>query len=197
MSDRVGRSLRKGSNRERAGTSYVVVHMSHVSPILPEVCNRTRMQASLRLDSELSELEEALMAAHLARCAACRSFADDLGTLTDTLRTAPLVEPSMQFQVPRSRLRFGVAQAGTAAAATITAAIALGGFVGLDPAPARISASDVQSAHERMFLKEKLMQDMDTPIVPLEETRPAGLRGRQGRDRECHPESTMTEVEAM
>ena len=149
--------------------------MSHVSPILPEVCNRTRMQASLRLDSELSELEEALMAAHLARCPACRSFTDDLGTLTDTLRTTPLVEPSTQFEVPRRRLRFGVAQAGTAAAATITAAIALGGFVGLNPAPARISASDVQSAHERMFLKEQLMQDMDPPLVPLKKRVPRGF----------------------
>ena len=146
-----------------------------MSPILPEVCNRTRMQASLRLDSELSELEEALMAAHLARCAACRSFADDLETLTHTLRTAPLVEPSVQFQIPRRRLRFGIAQAGTAAAATITAAIALGAFVGLDSAPARISASDVESAHERMFLKEQLMQDMDTPNAPLKKRVPRGF----------------------
>lgn len=146
-----------------------------MSPILPEVCNRTRMQASLRLDSELSELEEALMAAHLVRCAACRSFADDLATLTDRLRTAPLVEPSVQFEVPRRRLRFGIAQAGTAAAATITAAIALGAFVGLDPAPARISASDVESAHERMFLKEQLMQEMDTPNAPLKKRVPRGF----------------------
>jgi UDP-N-acetylmuramyl pentapeptide synthase len=150
-----------------------------MSPILPEVCNRTRMQASLRLDSELSELEEALMAAHLARCANCRSFADDLGTLTDTLRTAPLVEPSVEFQIPRRRLRFGIAQVGTAAAATITAAIALGGFVGLDPAPARISASDVESAHERMFLQEQLMQDMDTPNVPLRKRVPRGFEAAE------------------
>ena len=149
--------------------------MSHVSPILPEVCNRTRMQASLRLDSELSELEEALMAAHLARCPTCCSFADDLETLTDTLRTTPLDEPSVQFQVPRRRLRFGIAQAGTAAAATITAAIALGGFVGLDSAPTPISAADVQSAHERMFLKEQLMQDMDTALVPLKKRVPRGI----------------------
>lgn len=133
------------------------------------------MQASLRLDSELSELEEALMAAHLVRCAACRSFAHDLGTVTDTLRTAPLVEPSVQFEVPRRRLRFGIAQVGTAAAATVTAAIALGGFVGLDPAPARISASDVETAHERMFLKDQLMQDMDTPSVPLRKRVPRGF----------------------
>ena len=81
-----------------------------MSPILPEVCNRTRMQASLRLDSELSELEEALMAAHLARCAACRSFAGDLETLTGTLRTAPLVEPSVRFQLPHRRALLNLAE---------------------------------------------------------------------------------------
>jgi hypothetical protein len=138
------------------------------------------MQASLRLDSELSELEEALMAAHLARCAACRSFADDLETLTDRLRTAPLVEQSIHFQIPRKRMRFGVAQAGTAAAATITAAIALGGFVALDPSPARISASDVESAHERMLLKEQLMQDMDNQSVPIRKRVPRGFEAAKG-----------------
>ena len=33
------------------------------------------------------------MAAHLARCPACRSFADDLEGVTETLRAAPLAEP--------------------------------------------------------------------------------------------------------
>jgi hypothetical protein len=138
------------------------------------------MQASLRLDSELSELEEALMAAHLARCAACRSFAGDLETLTDTLRAAPLVEQSVHFQVPRKRMRFGVAQAGTAAAATITAAIALGGFVALDPSPSRISASDVQSAHERMLLKEQLIQEIDTQNVTPRKRVPRGVEAAKG-----------------
>lgn len=134
------------------------------------------MQISLRVDSELSELEEALLAAHLGRCAACSSFADDLETLTEALRTAPLVEPPVRFQLPRKRARFGVAQAGTAAAATITAAIALGGFVGLGSAPARISASDIQNAHDRMILKEQLMQVMDTTIVRPAKRVPRGLQ---------------------
>jgi len=124
--------------------------------ILPEVCHRTRQQASLRLDSELSGFEEALMAAHLARCAACRSFADDLERLTETLRAAPLAEPSMQFQLPRRPRRIGVAQSGTAAAAAITVAVALAGTVGLHSSPARISAFDVQRAQGRMLVKEQL-----------------------------------------
>lgn len=133
-----------------------------MSPILPEVCHRTRQQVSLRLDSELSELEEALAAAHLERCAACRAFAVDLEALTETLRAAPLEEPSVRFQLPRRRARIGVAHMGTAAAATITTAIALGSFVSLGSAPARIAASDIQNAHDRMILKEQLMDALDT-----------------------------------
>jgi predicted anti-sigma-YlaC factor YlaD len=129
----------------------------------------------LRLDSELSELEEALMAAHLARCAACRSFADDIATIADTLRTAPLVEPPVHFQLPRRRARLGVARAGTAAAATITAAIALGGYAGFGSSQAQISASDIRSAHDRMVLKEELMQDLDTTAARPAKRVPRGV----------------------
>jgi predicted anti-sigma-YlaC factor YlaD len=133
------------------------------------------MHASLRLDSELSELEEALMAAHLARCAACRSFADDLEKITYRLRTTPLVEPSAQFQLPRRRARIGVARAGTAAAATITAAIALGGYAGFGSSQAQISASDIRSAHDRMVLKEQLMQELDTTALRPAKRVPRGV----------------------
>ena len=134
------------------------------------------MQVSSRLDSELSELEEALLRAHLARCAACRSFADDLETITDALRTAPLVETSMRFQLPRRPARVGVAHAGSAAAAAIVATIALGSFVGLGSAPARISASDIQNAHDRMILKEQLMEEMDTAAVRPPKRVPRGFQ---------------------
>lgn len=136
-----------------------------MSPILPEVCHRTRQQVSLHLDSELSELEDALMAAHLARCAACRSFAKDLETLTETLRAAPLAEQSVRFQLPRRPSRIGVARAGTAAAAAITAAIVVGGFVGIDSSRPQISASDIQNARERMILNEQRTQALEGTTV--------------------------------
>lgn len=133
------------------------------------------MQVSSRLDSELSELEEALLDAHLARCAACRLFADDLETLTDTLRTAPLLEPSLRFHPPRRRTRVGIAHTGSAAAAAIVAAIALGNFIDLGSAPARISASDIQTAHDRMILKEQLMEEMDGATVRPPKRVPRGF----------------------
>jgi len=146
-----------------------------MSTALPEVCHRTRQHVSLRLDTELSELEEALVAAHFRKCAACRAFAVDLQALTETLRAAPLAEPSVRFQLPRRRARFGVARAGTAAAAAITAAIAVGGVIGLDSSPARISASDIQNARDRMILKEQLMQDLEGTTARPARQVPRGL----------------------
>ncbi len=144
-------------------------------PTLPEVCHRTREHVSLRLDTELSELEEALVAAHLRRCTACSAFAMDLETITGTLRAAPLEEPTFQFQLPRRPARFGVARAGTAAAAAATVAIAVGGVVGLHPSPPQISASDIQNARERMTLKEHLMRELDnTTVRPVQQV-PRGL----------------------
>ena len=37
----------------------------------PRNCDRARAWVSLRLDDEISELEERLLEAHLGRCAAC------------------------------------------------------------------------------------------------------------------------------
>lgn len=40
-----------------------------------ELCARTRFWVSLRIDGELSQLEGALLDAHLGRCPECREFA--------------------------------------------------------------------------------------------------------------------------
>jgi hypothetical protein len=132
-----------------------------MSTVLPEICHRTRQHVSLRLDTELSELEEALAAAHLRRCATCQAFAVDLEEITEVLRAAPLEEPSVRFQLPHRPARFGVARVGTVAAAAITAAIAVSGFAGLHSSPSQISASDLQSAHDRLIVKERLIEEID------------------------------------
>jgi anti-sigma factor RsiW len=54
------------------------------------LCERARFWASLRLDGELSELEGALLDAHLARCAACRAVAGGFDASALALRSAPL-----------------------------------------------------------------------------------------------------------
>jgi len=134
-----------------------------MSLILPEVCNRTRNQVSLRLDSELSELEEALLAAHLARCASCSAFASDVERMTEVLRAAPLVEPAVPFTLPHRPSRVRGAFLSSAAAVTAAAAVALGGLVGLHSSSSRPRAFDLEGMRQRISLKEQQLERLDNP----------------------------------
>lgn len=138
--------------------------------ILPEACHRTRQHVSLRLDRQLSELEVAVMQHHLTRCPDCRSFADELEGLTETLRDAELVDPPIHFELPRKPARLGVARAGAAAAAAILVTVALGGVLGLGPdAPVPDGYyANVQSAQERLSVTEhlSLVPDGSTASAP-------------------------------
>ena len=70
---------------------------------LTKQCERARECASLRLDGELSEFEQALLDAHLARCAPCRSFAAELDGITMQLRSAPLETLEQPVALPARR----------------------------------------------------------------------------------------------
>jgi len=61
------------------------------------------------LDAEVSEFDRRLVAAHLARCAGCRSFEVSIREVTEELRTAPLERPSQFIVLPqrRRRIAFG------------------------------------------------------------------------------------------
>jgi predicted anti-sigma-YlaC factor YlaD len=85
-------------------------------------CDRVRAQISLELDGELSQLERAMVAAHVVRCAACRGFRDRVSDVTRELRAAPLVQPPARVLVRRPRRVSSVArfQAGVAAAMAFT-----------------------------------------------------------------------------
>jgi predicted anti-sigma-YlaC factor YlaD len=88
---------------------------------------------SLDLDDELSQLERAMVESHLRRCAACRSFRDDLASFTQEIRDAPLEEfPGQPFVVPR-RLRvrtdaLAVASVAASLAVAVGLALNIGGF---------------------------------------------------------------------
>jgi anti-sigma factor RsiW len=76
-----------------------------VKPITKQ-CERARECASLRLDGELSEFEQALLVAHLARCEPCRSFAHELESATNHMRLTPLERLDQPVALPsRRRLR--------------------------------------------------------------------------------------------
>jgi len=83
----------------------------------PVACERVRVQVSLELDGELSQLERAMVAAHVLRCADCRAYRSDVHAFTRALRAAALeIAPAVtvrRYRRSAAAMRF---QAGVAAA---------------------------------------------------------------------------------
>jgi len=113
----------------------------------PRTCDRAREWVSLRLDSELSELEHALLDAHLARCLACASYAAGVEHVTGAIRSAKAERLRRPIALPL-RHRFGFAartlQAGTATAAVLAAAVGLGTLFGAVGAHHSLAANAVR-----------------------------------------------------
>jgi predicted anti-sigma-YlaC factor YlaD len=92
-----------------------------------QLCSRARFWASLRVDGELSELEGALLDAHLKRCADCAEFAASAAESTAWLRAAELERPApIAVAAPKLRRR---AAPGFVAAAVVLASALVAGFV--------------------------------------------------------------------
>jgi predicted anti-sigma-YlaC factor YlaD len=93
-------------------------------------CERARSWISLELDGELSEIESALLRAHLSDCAGCREFKLGAADFTSRLRQAPLEPLERPIALPeRRRVLLRPAQVGAAAAAALVVAIAGAGTV--------------------------------------------------------------------
>ena len=109
---------------------------------LPVVCERVRMQVSLELDGELSMLEKRMLDAHLARCADCRAYADEVVSFTTELRSAPFERFDGNIVVRRpSRVGSLRAQVTLASAAAVAIAV-VAAALQLEPSTsARSSAS--------------------------------------------------------
>jgi predicted anti-sigma-YlaC factor YlaD len=125
-------------------------------------CERTRRSISLRLDGEISDLEEAALCRHLERCAACGALAEELVGLTELLRATPFSEPRRSIVPERARgrrrqparRRVGVA---LAFAATVGSAfVVLLGPSSPEPSVAASSALQFGSRHEAIeFARSK------------------------------------------
>jgi predicted anti-sigma-YlaC factor YlaD len=89
------------------------------------VCDRIRSYVSLGLDGELSQLEQAMMVAHLQRCADCRAYETDVVVVTGALRAAEAEVPERVVVLPRRHRHaaaFRAVQAASAAAVVLVAA---------------------------------------------------------------------------
>jgi predicted anti-sigma-YlaC factor YlaD len=92
-----------------------------------QLCARARFWVSLRVDDELSELEVALLDAHLARCAHCREFAEGAEASTSAIRAAAYFPHApIVVDLPRSPRRIA---AGAGIAALVAAAAVAGVLV--------------------------------------------------------------------
>ena len=106
-----------------------------------QLCARARFWVSLRVDDELSELEGALLDAHLRRCADCREFAVGADASTNAIRAASYVAHApVVLALPRSPRRYA---AGAGVAALVAAAAVAGVLVRgtVSPGSARPSAN--------------------------------------------------------
>jgi anti-sigma factor RsiW len=89
-------------------------------------CEQAGQWISLRLDGELSELEEAGLHRHLDRCAGCSALATELTGIAHLLRSAPLAEFDRELALAepsRRRVRVPVRAAVFAAVGSAVAAV--------------------------------------------------------------------------
>ena len=88
-------------------------------PQTSHLCERAKAWASLRTDGELSELESALLDAHLGRCEPCRAFAQGAETVAAALRSVHLERPAPLVVRPVPARRTGLRALQVAAAVLI------------------------------------------------------------------------------
>jgi len=176
----LGDRLRRNTNNGRRATSKSSMQ---IRAILPADCARACQQLSVRLDSELSEFDGALLEAHLARCAGCREFGRSIAGLTNALRAVPAEEPRVSIQMTRGwRPRRSTLSRSVRAASAVAAValVAVGGLVALERSPTRAPALNLQTARLVMDVHEIQLQQLDkfgeTPTRQV----PPGLAAAEG-----------------
>lgn len=132
-------------------------------------CERSRAWAALAPDGELSLLEQRLLDAHLANCAACRRFAALVAEVAAELRAAAAERPLRRVVLPALPVRRSVdvrsRHAGSIAAiAALALGIAVQAPLPADPerrvpprsaAPAEVD--DIESHTVRLLRREALL----------------------------------------
>jgi predicted anti-sigma-YlaC factor YlaD len=103
-------------------------------------CERVRAQASIELDGELSQLEQAMLAAHISHCPDCRAYRAEVHAFTRSLRSAPLVRPSGSI-APRRHRRVAAAVIRFQPAVAVAMAFAVVGIATQLAVPRQLAPS--------------------------------------------------------
>ena len=124
----------------------------------PHTCDRAREWVSLRLDDEISELEDALLEAHLHRCGACREYEATVRGAVLALRARPLErmdEPIVVAGRRRAMLRpAAVARVAAVVAAVVGVTTVLSTQAAKGPAAHGSSSIPVASVPDDQDLKQ-------------------------------------------
>ena len=122
------------------------------------ICDRVRSQVSLELDGELSQLERAMVAAHLERCPDCSAYESEVTSFTHLLRQAPLkeLESPVVIRKPHRTIAARL-QAGVAAAVAVAALGAASQVVpeAQDPARSPSESRQIQYPSLRQIEREQ------------------------------------------
>jgi hypothetical protein len=146
-------------------------------------CERTRAWAALAPDGELAVLERRLLDAHLAHCAACRSFADDVAAIAAELRAAAAERSARRLVLPAALARRSAAARIRAVASVAAVAVTALGIAARTPFASdadrpssipRATPADVADAelHTLRLLRQEALMSRSAP--------PAGQSGAFG-----------------
>jgi ferric-dicitrate binding protein FerR (iron transport regulator) len=151
--------------------------MAGKDPLLQGVlCDRAREWVSLRLDGELSPLEDELLDRHLELCAECSAFEEDVRWATDVLRLTPQERPVRRLRVraaPKpqvsTRRVTAIAAAAALALGALLGAVVDGGSSGVQSdVPSEISfLTNQQDANQlRDLPRTRILSPAPTPAPP-------------------------------
>jgi len=149
--------------------------MAGSDPLMMDgACERAREWASLRLDDELSVLEEEILERHLDFCDACRWFEEGMRLSTARIRSTPVETPTRRVPVPS---RGGVVtQYRKRTALVAAAALAVGALVGSlverpgqavpSESPSQVSFLSRDANNLRDIPRARFMTPVPSPAAP-------------------------------
>ena len=140
----------------------------------PANCERSRAWVSMRLDGELSELEVALLGAHLRTCVACQEYEESVRGAVLALRSQPLEQVGHSVALPGRRRIVVRPIAFARVAAAAAAVVGLTAVLSIEPAkrPATVQVPSVGKV---------TAADADSDLQELRALRVIQLGGRPPR----------------